>query len=389
MVIRRTPDDFVVEEVLTAEAAAGVGELPGPKRRVAALRLTKRSLSTPEAAGRLAKMLGVKPGDVSYAGLKDKHAQTSQVVTVASIRDPIRMPREVGQLGTDNLHAALIGWTDGHSGASWIECNRFRIVIRGLDRDDVGSMVRAIEELRDPEDRTRLILLNEFGEQRFGSVRHGQGFAGPALIAGDFEGAVRLLIGTPARKDSGARRGLTRAVAEKWGSWSEVLSVAPKCPERRAIEALSAGLGFRAAFQALPELTQTMAVEAYQSWLWNRVAQRFVGDVPREARGSIGHVSIPTLGPGVQLAEPWDAAARAVLAEERLEPESMRIPGLRRPAFGVVERPLFMRVSEWDLTEPFADELAPPRSTKPLALRVCFTLRRGSYATVVLRAIGC
>lgn len=389
MVIRRQPADFLVEEVLTSEATGAILELPGPKRSIAVFRLTKRSLSTPEAASKFAKSLGAKPGDVSYAGLKDKHALTNQILTVGSLRDPMRLARQTGDLETDGFAATLIGWTSQHAAAAWIESNQFEIVIRSLDASDVDTVGRAIESFRDPRDPSRLLLVNEFGEQRFGSARHGQGFAAPLLIAGDFENALKLLIGTPARKDSGARRTLTRALAGKWGSWDEVLLEAPKCPERRAIEALASGGDFRAAFQALPEFTQTMAVESYQSWLWNRIAQRLLADTPPERRADLHDLSLPTFGPGVVLAEPWAAAAREVLAEQKLDPEAMRIPGLRRPRFGVAERPLFMSVSACALSAPFPDELAPARSTKPWAIRLSFTLPRGSYATVLLRAIGC
>lgn len=387
MVIRRQPADFVVEEILSG--AGAVSELPGPKRTFAAFRLTKQSLSTTEAARKLAKALGVKLGDVSYAGLKDKHALTTQTVTVGSLRDPMRAARQAGNLEKEGFAASLIGWASQPASAAWIEANRFIIVIRGLSASDTDVFARTLEGFRHPDQHDHLLLLNEFGEQRFGSARHGQGFAGPSLIAGDFEAALRLLIGTPARKDAGVRRSLTRVLAAKWGSWNEVLLDAPKCPERRAIEVLASGGDFRAAFQTLPELTKTMAVESYQSWVWNRIAQRLLADTPPERWVDFQDLSLPTLGPGVVPVEPWAAAASQVLADERLDPQSMRIPGLRRPSFGVVQRPLFMRVSDVVLSAPFPDELAPPRSAKPLAVRLSFTLPRGSYATVLLRALGC
>jgi tRNA pseudouridine13 synthase len=389
MLIRRLPADFVVEETLWPAAAGAISELPGPKRSFAAYRVTKQSLTTTEAARRLAKAVGVKPGDVSYAGLKDKHALTMQTMTVGSLRDPMRVARQVGSMETEGFVASLVGWTSQPAAAAWIETNRFIIVIRGLSASDADTIARTLEGFRHPDEHDQLRLLNEFGEQRFGSARHGQGFAGPSLIAGDFETALRLLIGTPARKDAGARRSLTRVLAAKWGRWNEVLLEAPKCPERRAIEVLASGGDFRGAFQALPELTKTMAVESYQSWLWNRIAQRVAAGASSDRFAALHDLTIPTVGPGVVLVEPWGAAASQVLAEERLDPQTMRIPGLRRPSFGVVHRPLFMRVSNVVLSAPFPDDLAPERSSKPLAIRLSFALPRGSYATVLLRALGC
>ncbi len=392
VVIRRQPDDFRVEECLTSVSSGAIAELPGPKRGIAVFRVTKVSLTTPEAAARLAKAIGVRTGDVSYAGLKDKHAATKQHLTAAGVRDPMRLVRRIGDRSTDGFEAELIGWATSPAVAGWIESNHFEIVIRAMDDADVESVRNAIARLKDPRDDRALLIVNLFGEQRFGSARHGKGFAARSLIAGNFEGAMKLLIATPARKDSGVRRTLTRVASEKWGRWSEILADAPKCPERRAIEVLASGADFRAAFASLPELTQKMCVEAYQSWLWNLIADRFIeGHAmhgPNDSNALLD-LSIPTLGPGVVIEGPWATAAQETLASEGLTPESMTIPGLRRPAFGVVTRPLYVRASGTVLSEPFEDEFAAARSSKRRAIRLSFSLPRGSYATVLLRELGC
>lgn len=392
MIIRRQPGDFLVEERVFDGTLRAVSELPGPKSRIAVFRVAKQSLTTPEAASKLAKAAGVKAGDVSYAGLKDKHAVTSQHMTVEGVRGPMQLPRRLGALATEGFEAELIGWAGSPADAVWIQSNRFQIVIRSMDLADVESVRGAIARLGDPDLSGDLLLLNLFGEQRFGSARHGKGFAARALIEGDFESALKLLIATPARKDSGVRRTLTRVASEHWGRWSEMLAATPKCPERRAIETLAGGENFRAAFSALPTFTQQMCVEAYQSWLWNRIALGLSASCESgklgELRALVG-ISMPTLGPGVALSEPWAEAARAVLVAEGITVDSLSVPGLRRPVFGVVPRPLVMRASGVTLSAPMADEFASSESTKRFAATLSFSLPRGSYATVLLREFGC
>lgn len=74
--LRVTPDDFIVDESL-AYALSGEGEH-------IYLRIRKRCLTTMAIAERLAKFTGLRLRDIGYAGLKDKHAVTTQWFSVYS-----------------------------------------------------------------------------------------------------------------------------------------------------------------------------------------------------------------------------------------------------------------------------------------------------------------
>ena len=78
--IRETPEDFVVDEVL-GFTASGQGEH-------ALLRVRKRGANTGWVAKEIANRAGVRPHDVGYAGLKDRHAVTTQWYTVPTGRRP-------------------------------------------------------------------------------------------------------------------------------------------------------------------------------------------------------------------------------------------------------------------------------------------------------------
>ncbi len=438
MTIRRVPEDFRVEELLTEAAQALVRPEPGPH---ALYHLTKKSLTTPNAISDLTRKLKVRPGDVAFVGLKDKHAVTSQYVTARRGGDaPTALEGGAWQ-------ARRLGFLPRPLDADMVAGNRFILVVRGLSREASERMDEHIQLLADPlldppgrrqgegacinEPRTSasglpaaplrsrlvesppaassLLVVNYFGDQRFGSARHFQGFAAPYLIRGDFAQALKLTIATPSRKDKKDIKVFRQRLAAGWGDFQGVLPQLPRCADRRAIEHLSRRPDdFRGAFVLLPYFTQQMAVYSYQSHLWNAIARRLLLEAcpdPRrryEADDPFGpmlfaaaqavpaawrDLDLPVPGRNTQPVEPWSRAALAVLREEGLQTfRDLKIPGVHRPFFGEAPRQWFMRAREFTLSQPQRDEL----EDRPHRLKrtVGFSLPRGGYATVVLRALG-
>ncbi|MDX2132836.1 MAG: tRNA pseudouridine(13) synthase TruD [Planctomycetota bacterium] len=393
MTIRRTPGDFVVTEEMDPAARASVRSQRRAGDRALYL-LRKESLTTPEAVARLRAAAG-NVGAVSHAGLKDKHAVTSQVVSLVwRARD-----EPAPLLEGPGWSAAFVGWLGRDVRAADIAGNRFTIVVRDLSAAASAEMDRRAHLLVDGD---ALAIVNYFGAQRFGSARHGGGFAGAALVRGDFEGALRLLIGTPARKDSGARRTLTRALASRWGEWAALAAELPRSPERRPVEVLASGGTFAQAFEALPAIVREMSVDAFQSHLWNTAARTLArasaGDralvtadefgemvfAPADRLRALAGVHMPMPAPGVEARDAWGGALTRSVAEAGLTMSELRIPGMRRPAFGGVDRALVARAAGFAMSEPTPDDLTPRRLKRTLS----FTLPRAAYATVVLRALG-
>jgi tRNA(Glu) U13 pseudouridine synthase TruD len=90
MTIRRLPSDFVVSERPSASFLRSLRAGRSAEAVHAVYELRKESLGTPEAVGLLGKALGVGGGRVDYAGLKDKHARTTQLVSVERPHGEIR-----------------------------------------------------------------------------------------------------------------------------------------------------------------------------------------------------------------------------------------------------------------------------------------------------------
>lgn len=399
MTIRRTPQDFLVTEVLTESWTPREDRPEGDAHAVYVLE--KTSLTTLDAAGAFGRSLGVRASKVSYAGLKDKHAVTRQHVSVAWEKATPPPPTTEAK----GWRAAFVGWCAEPLVAEAISVNSFHLIIRDLSRKDVAEMQKRLATLRDGDGANRSILfINYFGEQRFASVRSKADFAGQHLVRGEFEEALRLLIGVPHRKDSGARRALTRACAAHWGKWAAIVKQLPPGAWRGPLEQLAAGKDFKAAFEALPYVEQQFAVEAFQSQLWNECAAALLSTIPNAETlvtptdfGELifpaakaltprwREMEIPTLAASTRPREPWGKAAVKVLAARGLTIDSLTIPRLRRPAFGEAMRPLVAVASDVSFEGPDADELSRPGRLKVSAK---FSLPRGAYATVLLRALG-
>ncbi len=148
--MRRTPEDFIVEEQL-GFAPSGAGEH-------VLLRVRKRDANTGWVARELATLAGMRPHDVGYAGLKDRHAVATQWFTVPGRRRAAAEWTGVTGEGFEVLEA------HAHSrklprGA--LAGNRFTIVLRDLAGD-----TRALET--QVQHAARHGVPNYFGPQRFG-----------------------------------------------------------------------------------------------------------------------------------------------------------------------------------------------------------------------------
>ena len=148
--IRAVPEDFVVEEV-TGIAPSGAGEH-------AWLVVRKRGANTQWVAQRLAALAGVPPVAVGYAGLKDRHALTTQCFTVhlAGRPDPdwgAIADGEIEVLEATRHHRKL------QRGA--LRGNRFRLRVRDC-ADAPDALAERLARI------AREGVPNYFGEQRFG-----------------------------------------------------------------------------------------------------------------------------------------------------------------------------------------------------------------------------
>ncbi len=151
-VLRARPEDFVVEE-MPAYEPAGHGQHTF-------LRLTKRGLTSAAVRERLAQAFGVPPEHIGMAGLKDRHAVTTQTFSV-----PHPDPEEVLRRARAALPEVTFHWARRHPHklrTGHLRGNRFRIVARGVPPQAWQQAQAIAERLR------RTGVPNYYGPQRFG-----------------------------------------------------------------------------------------------------------------------------------------------------------------------------------------------------------------------------
>lgn len=148
--IRSGPEDFRVDE-LPAYAPSGTG----PHLYV---RFEKRGLTTPEAVARLARALGADPRAAGTAGLKDRHAVTTQWASfeVAATPEPPAVVAEGVRVLEVSRHGNKL--RTGH-----LRGNRFVLRLRDVPAGRVADVAHIVTRL------ARDGVPNYYGEQRFGA----------------------------------------------------------------------------------------------------------------------------------------------------------------------------------------------------------------------------
>lgn len=385
MRLRQRPEDFRVRELLGEGYLVEQGEF-----RV--YRVTKRKVTTQEAARALAVELGVDPGEVSFAGMKDRQAITVQYMSVPRGRKVrIREPE---------WKVEPVGFADRPLTGASIEGNAFEIAVRGLRAGDVGALRENLPLVREHG------LVNYFDDQRFGNLSHGQGWVAKELMLGRPEEALRALLTGTGPHDNDHYRNFKRQLLETWGDWKRARDVAGRFGEHHSIceHLAKAPEDFAGAFTYVASRVRLIHLYAFQSHLWNRaVAEAVRALVPTEQRvalqseeGSlVTYAGAPPAGleersfrlPGERLADVTDpaqhAALTAALAAEGMEPEDYCIAGvsgfqLKGEDRALIVRPRHLRVRP---AEPDPAE----RGTR--LVRVRFDLPRGAYATLVVKRL--
>lgn len=200
--MRSEASDFRVDEVDSFEPS-GEGEH-------FLIRLEKTGANTAWVASQLARWAGIAPMGVGYAGLKDRHAVTTQRF---SLHLPKRQAPDLRTLAIEGVRCVEAHWHSRKLGRGALAGNRFAIRLREVvgDRDAIEARLDLIAGQGVP---------NYFGSQRFG--RGGD----------NIEAAQRMFAGARVRREqrsillSAARSGLFNAVlAERirQGNWNRGL----------------------------------------------------------------------------------------------------------------------------------------------------------------------
>ena len=319
--MRSVPEDFIVEEI-DAFPASGAGEH-------LLLTVRKRGMNTGYAAKTIAQWAGVAESAIGYAGMKDRHALTTQRFSVWL---PKKTAPEVASLHSDDLEPLDAHWHSRKLPRGAHAGNRFVLTLREVEgeREAIDARLTAIAARGVP---------NYFGEQRFG--RGGDNIAKAlAMFAGRRVGRDERGFLLSAARAELFNRALSARVAD--GSWD-----APRAGEVWMLDGSRSVFGPEPWSEALAERLARFDIHP-SGPLWGRGELRSTDESLAIELAALADETALALRNGLE---------RAGLQQERR--------ALRLQAQGLAW--------EW-----------PDART----LRLRFALPPGGYATAVLRELG-
>ncbi len=355
------PEDFLVTEISSPRTAA-----QGPYLYY---KLTKRNWNTLDAVKRIAELLRIPEKKIGFAGSKDRVAVTEQVISIKGVQRSA-----VDALRIRNAELVFLGHGDEPISLGDLEANHFHITVRNLEQE---QKLLPSGQIVPPSH-----IPNYFDEQRFGkdNIRIGK-----CLVQKNFKAAVELLSQQPFKKF------LEKSIAG----------------EDSTVKSSAAGSDYVGALRKLPLRFLRLLVNAYQSWLWNETLALYLldhGSVWKKIPYSAGtmvfarnaadfkELKVPLMGFGTSVQEEGMqgegmqeimSIATVLMKREGISFDDFIIPQIPELSLEGELRAAFVEVKDFHAGAWQDDEMHPGKSKAA----VSFTLPKGSYATVAIRAL--
>lgn len=277
--------------------------------RYACFLMTKKGWGTPKIVAEVARRLRINSKIIGYAGNKDKRAVTEQHITFPM--DAIGNFSNVENIRIKDASFKFLGMLDERINLGDLKGNSFEIIVRHLDNEVEFNFDK---------------LKNYFGEQRFGKDKSNVA-VGIALLKKDFQKACELI-----------------GLEVNDGNYVNAL-------------------------KTIDARTLRIYACAYQSWLWNKVAEKINNVEKLEIVGFLTEFQNETVK---KLYESFMEKDGIKLSDFMIKPlKEISVEGTMRNLFMNMEKFNY----SWDNDELF------------LGKKKCvfsFELGKGSYATVVV-----
>lgn len=266
------PQDFIVEEISKTGEIQTIDIEPFLNKRGEILEteptlyatLIKADLSTIEAAEQLTSLLKIRMEEIQFAGIKDKDALTSQLVSFRKTK--------VGDL--QKIISPYFFLKNVYSGKGVVETgslggNKFTVLIR------TNSSFQERKFSENIKDISHKGFYNFFYLQRFGTPRLINFYWGLFILRGDYEKTVLSFLASPGIRELPYIQKLRGEIKENFGDWEKIENILVPFPiifqnERKVISYLRQNpQDFIGALNQIPEQVQ-LWLYAYSSRLFNK-----------------------------------------------------------------------------------------------------------------------
>lgn len=383
------PEDFDVEERARLSFV--------PHGSFAVYRVHKRGVTTLSVQAQMARALGVPQSNVVFPALKDKDAVTVQHATVRGTGP--------AQLTGSGYRANFLGRSPRPLTPADIVANRFTLVLRDSSEGEAAHIQERLIQI------SRFGLPNYFDQQRFGSFVSGEEHIGKYILRRDAEGALRAYFTRPFAGDPRPVRKFKTFAANHWRDWEVLFDAAPRPSNYRSVLTYlrdhphPTETESRKALNLITQRLLSLYLAAYQSLLWNRIAARYLvsrlegmpthveiaGERLPLYHGLPAHferdlnLTIPLPNHRAVYANPDLVTTVAhVLDEEGLTLNDLKARILKKAYLSKGKRALLLLPQETSISPPIPDDCFSGRNK----LTLTFTLPRGSYATLVIKALS-
>lgn len=367
-IIKKLPEDFLVKEISSIENKDVFEDNNTSKKDILQktsrkkskyfyVLLQKKQRNTLDVVKEIARQLRIKEKQIGFAGNKDKQAVTEQIISIPSV-----FSKKIEILQLDKVTLKVCGHGSTPISLGDLQSNAFEIVVRNLPNNftkeapptslSTSLSISSAQETSFSE--------NYFDEQRFST--HNVAI-GRALLKKNFLEAVMLI-----RKEA--------------------------CLEHLKNHPAD----FVGALKKVPIRLLRMYVNAFQSALWNKTAAEYLrrkGKIQKIIPSSQGElvfaknteafkeVQIPLAG-FEELATndlEMQEIVKRLLEEEKLTSVDFIIKQIPELTAEGGLRSLIVKLEQIKIGIAEEDELFPGRKK----IKVCFTLPKGSYATMVIK----
>lgn len=151
-VIKRTPEDFVVDEIPAYEPSGSGDHVY--------VRFRKRNRNTDEVVREIVRAVGAEQRESGVAGLKDKVGVTTQWISILG-RAP-ELEDQIRALSIDGVEILEVKRHANKLKTGHLQGNRFEIVVRDVAPNEVEGALAAFARIAKDG------VPNAFGAQRFG-----------------------------------------------------------------------------------------------------------------------------------------------------------------------------------------------------------------------------
>ncbi len=377
MKIKVKGEDFIVEERINLPFKKG--------GKFKIYLLEKKGYNTVDALLKISKFFNIPYKYFSYAGKKDRYGLTRQYISIEG--------QKIDDIEGKNFSLIYLGESERNIGPDLLEGNDFKITVR-----DIEKKYEILEEIEEVKNHG---FVNYFDDQRFGSFSK-EGFIAEKILKKHYNGALKIYLTSIYFGDRKEERERKRFFLENWKNWDLCFKNSKTIFEKIAFKILKnkEPNPFLKAINLIPKEELSIFFSAFQSFLWNNVAERLVKIYGKEFLKYLGlyweyifykninsfeylkDLNIPTISHNIKY--PDDLIKNIyekILKERELKKSDFNLKKVKKAYFKSTLRRLivFPEIKNYSFIK---DEVY-----NKFALKIEFFLPKGSYGTMLIKRL--